>query len=212
MSVAGRCRVAGGRGNNGAGRKRRSGSRSERRLAELRNDPGGMRFSPLTQINRSSVTRLSRAWVFHTGDISDGHDRPRSGFETTPIFVDGTLFLTTPFNRVIALDPATGRQRWAFDPKIDKTWDSGDGLTNRGLATWLDRQRAVGVPCRRRLFEATIDARLIAIDAATGAACREFGSQGEVSLRNVPSFHSGLVSHDFTAGRGGRSRRGRLGD
>jgi quinoprotein glucose dehydrogenase len=155
------------------------------------NDPGGMRFSPLTQINRSSVTRLSRAWVFHTGDISDGHGRPRSGFETTPIFVDGTLFLTTPFNRVIALDPATGRQRWAFDPKIDKTWDSGDGLTNRGLATWLDRQRAVGVPCRRRLFEATIDARLIAIDAATGAACREFGSQGEVSLRNVPSFHSG---------------------
>lgn len=155
------------------------------------NDPGGMRFSPLAQINRGNVSRLTRAWVYHTGDISSGRGRPRSGFETTPIFVDGTLFLTTPFNRVIALDPATGRQRWAFDPKIDQNWDSGDGLINRGLATWLDSKRAVGAPCRRRLFEATIDARLIAVDAATGSACQDFGNQGEVSLRDVTAFRSG---------------------
>jgi quinoprotein glucose dehydrogenase len=58
---------------------------------------------------------------YPTGDISNGHDgRKRSGFETTPIFVDGMLYLTTPFNRVIALDPATGKERWAFDPKIDQ--------------------------------------------------------------------------------------------
>jgi quinoprotein glucose dehydrogenase len=68
-------------------------------------DPGGMRYSPLTQINRENVSQLKVAWVFHTGDISDGSQgRRRSGFETTPIFVDGILYLTTHFNRVIALD------------------------------------------------------------------------------------------------------------
>jgi quinoprotein glucose dehydrogenase len=155
------------------------------------NDSGGMRFSPLTQISRKNVSELKIAWVFHTGDISDGKGRPRSGFESTPLFVDDTLFVTTPFNRVIALDPATGRQRWAFDPKIDQTWQSGDGLINRGLATWVDSKRALNAPCRRRLFEATIDARLVALDAATGSACADFGKNGEVSLRDVTGFHAG---------------------
>jgi len=155
------------------------------------NDSGGMRFSPLSQISRKNVANLKTAWIFHTGDISDGDGRPRSGFETTPLFVDDTLFLTTPFNRMIALDPATGRQRWAFDPKIDQTWESGDGLINRGLATWVDSRRAPGASCRRRLFEATIDARLIAVDAATGSPCADFGQNGEVSLRDVPEFHPG---------------------
>src|ERR1700689_2236445 len=70
-------------------------------------DAGGMRFSPLTQINRENVTKLKVAWVFRTGDIQEGSgDIKRSGFETTPILVDDTLYITTPFNRVIALDPA----------------------------------------------------------------------------------------------------------
>src|SRR5256885_6747157 len=90
-------------------------------------DPGGMRYSPLAQINRENVSRLKVAWVFHTGDISDGKaQQRRSGFETTPILVDGTLYLTTPFNRVIALDPETGTRRWAYHPKIDQTADYAD--------------------------------------------------------------------------------------
>lgn len=85
-------------------------------------DPGGTRFSPLTQITPENVASLRPAWTFHTGDIADGsHGGVRSGFETTPLLADGRLYLTTPFNRVIALDPATGRQLWAYDPKIDKT-------------------------------------------------------------------------------------------
>src|SRR5437016_836909 len=83
-------------------------------------DSGGMRFSPLTQVNRDNISRLQIAWVFHTGDTSDGKGRfKRSGFETTPILVDETLYLTTPFNRVIALDPEKGIQRWAYDPKTE---------------------------------------------------------------------------------------------
>jgi quinoprotein glucose dehydrogenase len=159
-------------------------------------DAGGMRYSPLTQINRENVAQLKVAWTFHTGDVSDGSGgRQRSGFETTPILVDGTLYFSTPFNRVIALDPETGTQRWAYDPKIDPTWDYGDGLVNRGVATWLDPEQppASSPPavCRRRIFEATVDARLIALDAATGKPCADFGQNGEVSLQDVPRYHKG---------------------
>jgi quinoprotein glucose dehydrogenase len=98
-----------------------------------------MRHSVLSQINRENVAKLKVAWVFHTGDIYNGNDgRKRSAFETTPILVDGKLYLTTPFNRVIALDPTSGRQLWSYDPKIDQSLDYGDGLLNRGVATWLD--------------------------------------------------------------------------
>jgi quinoprotein glucose dehydrogenase len=156
------------------------------------NDPGGMRYSALSQINHDNVTHLKVAWIYHTGDISDGSGgRRRSGFENTPILVDGTLYVTTPFNRVIALDPETGTARWSYDPKIDQTWQAGDGLINRGVATWVDGKAAADKPCRRRIFEATIDARLIGLDAANGHPCPDFGKQGEVSLREVAGFRAG---------------------
>ncbi|HEX3437831.1 MAG TPA: pyrroloquinoline quinone-dependent dehydrogenase [Pseudacidobacterium sp.] len=156
------------------------------------NDPGGMRYSLLSEINGANVAQLKIAWVFHAGDISNGSGgRKRSGLETTPLMVDGTLYLTTGFNRVIALDPETGKQKWAYDPHIDQAWQSGDGLINRGAATWIDPDRKAQSPCHRRIFEATIDARLIALDAANGTPCQDFGKDGQVSLRDVPGFRSG---------------------
>jgi quinoprotein glucose dehydrogenase len=155
------------------------------------NDPGGMRYSTLRQIDAANVTKLKVVWTFHTRDVSDGSQgRRRSGLETTPIPVDGTLYLTTAFNRVIALDPATGNQRWAFDPQIDLSGDYGDGLINRGVATWLDGSQSATQPCRRRIYEATLDARLIAPDAATGKLCADFGHDGEVRLGDVPGYES----------------------
>ena len=154
-------------------------------------DAGGMRFSPLTQINRGNVAQLRVAWTFHTGDISDGKGRrKRSGFETTPILVDGRLYLTTPFNRVIALNPDTGKQIWAHDPKTELTWNYGDALINRGAACWSDSKKPQGRGSRR-IFEATLDARLIALDAETGLPCSDFGTGGQVSLRNVPRYIRG---------------------
>jgi len=139
-----------------------------------------------------NVASLKVAWTFHTGDISDGKgSRKRSGFESTPLMVDSTLYVTTPFNRVIALDPETGVQRWAYDPKIALDGDYGDGLVNRGVSTWLDPTRPAGQPCRRRIFEVTQDARLVAIDAATGSPCADFGKTGQVSLREVSGYHAG---------------------
>lgn len=155
-------------------------------------DAGGMRYSPLRQINRENVAKLTVAWTFHAGDISDGGgDKKRSGLETTAILVDGTLYLTTGFNRVIALDPETGKQRWAYDPMVDIAQSYGDGLINRGVATWLDTARGRGQTCRRTIFEATLDARLIALDAATGDPCLAFGNRGQISLRDVARYIPG---------------------
>lgn len=155
-------------------------------------DAGGMRYSPLAQIDRNNVATLKVAWTFHVGDISDGSGhKKRSGLETTPILVDGTLYLTTAFNRVFALDPETGKQRWVYDPMIEVAGDYGDGLINRGVAAWLDSARGKGKPCRRRIFETTLDARLIALDGVTGEPCRDFGNRGQVSLRDVARYVPG---------------------
>ena len=154
-------------------------------------DPGGTRFSPLTGITPANVAGLKPAWTFHTGDIADGKSGSvRSGFETTPLLIDGRLYLTTPFNRVVALDPATGRELWHFDPQIDKSLPVGDGLINRGVAAWRD-PASHGGHCALRLYEATLDARLVAIDGADGTPCADFGKAGRVDLRDVERYHAG---------------------
>src|SRR5258707_1112296 len=73
-------------------------------------DSGGTKYSPLAQIDRKNVSQLQVAWTFHTGDMYDpkGHGGKKSAFESTPLFIDGTLYVTTPLGRAIALDPETG--------------------------------------------------------------------------------------------------------
>jgi quinoprotein glucose dehydrogenase len=155
-------------------------------------DLAGTRFSPLTQITPANVAQLKPAWTFHTGDISDGKGRaPRSGFETTPLLIDGRLYLTTGFNRIIAVDPAKGAQLWAYDPKVFKDVGYGDGMINRGVAAWRDPKAGKGAACALRLYEATLDARLVSVDAATGQPCADFGTKGEVSLRDVARYRIG---------------------
>lgn len=154
-------------------------------------DQQGTRYSPLTQITPQNVAHLRRAWTFHTGDVSDGSSgMRRSSFETTPLLIAGRLYLTTPFNRVIALDPETGRQLWTYDPHIDRLVQSGDGLVNRGLAAWRDPVHPTGI-CALSLFEATLDDRLLAVDAATGSPCPDFGHNGQVDLSHVAHFRTG---------------------
>jgi quinoprotein glucose dehydrogenase len=146
-------------------------------------DAGGSRYSPLSEINRENVHRLKVAWTYRTGDVSNRvNARSTSAFQCTPILIDNTLFVSTPFNRVIALDPATGAERWVYDPRIDLKRNYHNQLVSRGLATWLDTRVKEGQPCRRRIFAATNDARLIAIDAATGRPCEDFGLQGQIDL------------------------------
>jgi quinoprotein glucose dehydrogenase len=112
-------------------------------------------------------------------------------FEAAPIFVDGTLFLSTPLGNVLALDPETGTERWKFDAKLSLDADYGD-FASRGVSTWVDTRLGRGAVCRRRIFVAPVDARLIALDAATGKPCGDFGTVGQVDLtvglRNPPAY------------------------
>jgi quinoprotein glucose dehydrogenase len=134
---------------------------------------GGTRYSTLTEIDRTNVSRLEVAWTYHTGETSFVKDsEQKSTFEVTPIVVDGTMYLSTGFNKVIALDAATGREKWTFDPRIDRSGDFSE-VTSRGVAYWGKG---------KRIFEGTIDARLIALDAGTGELAKEFGERGTVDL------------------------------
>ena len=125
-------------------------------------DPGGERFSPLDSIRRDNVATLQVAWTFRTGDAYEPKNGRPTAFEATPLHVDGTLYLSTPVGRVIALDPVDGRQRWAFDAKVPRDKGYGD-FASRGVSTWSRGSE-------RRIFVATIDARLIALDAKTGTS------------------------------------------
>src|SRR5689334_3422069 len=100
-------------------------------------DAANTRYAPLAQITRENVARLTVAWTYRTGEVDSTrfHIRRDFRFEATPLMVDGTLYLSTPLGRVIALDPATGRERWTFDAKPDIGGEWGD-FANRGVSTW----------------------------------------------------------------------------
>ena len=147
-------------------------------------DQGGTRFSTLNQITPANVDFLLRAWEFHTGDLVD-HPREataRTKFEATPLFVEDSLILCSPFNEVIALDPGTGAQKWRYDPKVSNSERPGNRYNCRGVAYWVDREAAENAACRSRVFTGTNDARVIALDASNGAPCADFGQSGEVKL------------------------------
>jgi len=156
-------------------------------------DAYGGRYSPLRQITRENVARLRPAWTYRTGESAPAFATARTAkLEATPLVVDGTMYLSTPLGRVIALDPATGRERWVFEPspKVDRALRFGD-FASRGVSTWVDSAADPGAPCRRRIYVATIDARLIALDAARGTPCAGFGAGGGTvdlrrGLRNAP--------------------------
>src|SRR5262245_38167300 len=145
-------------------------------------DAGGQRFSPLEQITRANVAQLELAWQIRTGDLDAEPGPPdQMAFQATPILADGLPVLPTPLGRVLALDPATGAERWRFDATV-KGHEYSE-YTSRGVAQWLDDAAPEGAPCRRRIFAATIESRLFALDAATGKLCAGFGKDGEVSLK-----------------------------
>jgi quinoprotein glucose dehydrogenase len=145
-------------------------------------DLAGTRHSPLTQIAPSNVRDLEVAWTYRTGDILDGSTTlAPSAFQTTPILFGDTLYLCTPRNRVIALDPENGAERWSYDPRADL--EGIYTLNCRGVAAWSDSRALPGAACAQRIFTGTLDARLIALDAETGRPCEGFGAGGVVDLR-----------------------------
>jgi quinoprotein glucose dehydrogenase len=145
-------------------------------------DGFGRRFSSLDQINRGNVAQLAPAWTYRTGELGAGFARAgKLTFEATPVLAYGALYLETGTNIVIALDPESGKERWRFDPHIDRTRRYSEASA-RGVSLWEDSNAQAARECRRRVFTGTLDARLLALDAESGRPCSQFGGTGSVDL------------------------------
>ena len=140
-------------------------------------DLAATKYSTLTDINRGNVAQLTKAWEWATNETPNAAPRTRPGnFQATPLMIGDTLYLSTSYNRVVALDASSGREFWSYDPKAYLAGQppNGTGFVHRGIATWSDGRR-------RRIF---MNSRwnLIALDAATGKPIRDFGDTGVVEL------------------------------
>jgi quinoprotein glucose dehydrogenase len=153
----------------------------------------GDKWSPVAQLTPANVGRLAVAWQLHTGDLKRPSDPGETTYEMTPIKVGSLVYLCTPHNWVIAVDAETGRERWRFDPHIAVSAKNMQHLTCRGVSFYDATASGQTVDdCPKRIFLATNDSRLLALDVMTGRPCRSFGRQGSISLLpGQPAYHGG---------------------
>ncbi|MET4685535.1 quinoprotein glucose dehydrogenase [Brevundimonas faecalis] len=148
------------------------------------------RYSPLSQINKDNVKGLKRAWVFRTGDLPGD----RFGAETTPLKIGDILYLCSGRNRLFALDANTGKQKWTYDPKVADDQIPYTAAC-RGVTHYVVPNLDPAQPCATRIIEGTLDGRLVAVDARTGAPCAGFGTNGAVSIKTgMGNPYPGMVS------------------
>lgn len=155
---------------------------------------GARRYSPLAQITPANVGSLERVWLAHTGDMPANLKDNKYGAETTPLKVGNRLYLCSAKNIMIALDPATGRELWRFDPKVP---DSNIPYTAacRGVSYYAVPGAQTSAACATRIIEGTLDGRIIAVDANTGRPCTDFGTSGQVDIkRGMGQVVPGMVS------------------
>lgn len=189
---------------------------------------GGRRYSSLNQVTTANVTGLREAWTFRTGDLNPRAGRVFYSSQNTPIKVDDLLYTCTPTNKVFALDPGTGEVRWSHDPKVPANnmeslftaacravayFDDGEAP---GRSESIAKMPAVpgvmgpvprgGSRCHRRVFVATADGRLIALDAVGGFLCKEFGEAGVVDI----TVGMGLREKGFASNTSGATVAGGL--
>ncbi|MFT5481673.1 MAG: quinoprotein glucose dehydrogenase [Halieaceae bacterium] len=154
---------------------------------------GGRHFSAHEQINPQNVGKLALAWDFHHGDLDnlDAAKHEAVSFQATPIKLPeaagGFLVLCSPLSKVIALDPDTGEVRWQYDPKV--VLGDERPVVCRGVSYWQDPQLTQTDSCRHKLYLASYDRRLIALDSLTGEPCPGFGNRGEVDLHSADGVH-----------------------
>lgn len=147
----------------------------------------GLRFSDLKQITKDNVSNLEVAWTYHTGDLRTEKDATEYTFEATPLKVNNTVYFCTPHNEVHALNPETGELKWKYQPAKDRSYLQ-QHQTCRGVSYYAPEAQSASAAeapamCRKRIFNATTDAKLIALDADSGKPCADFGENGIVDLR-----------------------------
>lgn len=156
--------------------------------------PGGGRYSALNQINRNTVDDLEVAWIHRSGHADRFEDgvRPAS-YEVTPIFANNHLYICTAVNRVLAIDPETGTEKWAFDPHLQLIDDERKGFQCRGVSYWQAEKPLRETACQKRVFHGDLDGRLFAVDADTGRPCEDFGDGGFVDLKDSRYGGTGTI-------------------
>jgi quinoprotein glucose dehydrogenase len=161
----------------------RSGAEIEVGWPNFAADEAATQSSPLAQITVANVSKLKVAWIYRTGDPLEN-----SAFEDTPTTAGGSLIVCTPHQNLIALNPETGAERWRFDPHVRQQMTRIPNISTskwvcRGVASWFDASAAPGSSCAERLFLATLDRRVIAVDAKSGRKCPGFGDGGEIRVQ-----------------------------
>ncbi|MGF2685139.1 glucose/quinate/shikimate family membrane-bound PQQ-dependent dehydrogenase [Marinobacter sp. DUT-3] len=167
----------------------------------------GQRYSPVDQITPDNVANLEQAWEYQTGDRKGPDDVTETTYQATPLKVGNTLYLCTPHNWLVALDADDGTERWVYDAKVppesQRQHQTCRGVSYlppaEGLTDLLSVEDAQGpaedlqsVACDAQLFLPTSDARLLALDPATGARCSHFADNGELDLmHNMPYRQDG---------------------
>lgn len=159
-------------------------------------DQASSKYSPLAQIGPDNFSRLRVAWTWRSADDDVLRTNPHLStwaWEATPLMVDGDLYVATSLSQVAAIDAATGKTRWVYDPE---SWKGGppsnNGFVHRGVAYWADGND-------RRILFGTGDGYLICLDAQTGKPIPTFGEQGRIDLtqglgRTVNRRHYGVSS------------------
>ncbi len=166
------------------------------------NDPGGSQSSSLNQITAANASKLKQVWVHHSGDVAhEGSATGPTDFESVPIVTNGTLYTCTGMGRVLAIDPATGKEKWAFDPYTARGAEKAlyeqprKAQTCRGVTYWQAATPQAGAVCEKRIFKPDRYGNVYAIDADTGKSCMDFGADkghpGYVTQRDYENHGPG---------------------
>lgn len=150
------------------------------------------KYSTATQISPDNVKNLKKAWEVHTGDVGSGAHETTWG--ATPLFVNNTVYVGTPFYRIYAVEPDTGKVKWTY--AASKQGDAANqGFKGRGVAYWASSAPVAGQPCQKMVYIGTMDGELHGVDADTGKRCPGFGNNGVV---NVDAWNT--INHKWKVG------------
>ncbi|GAB1583866.1 pyrroloquinoline quinone-dependent dehydrogenase [Phyllobacterium phragmitis] len=146
-------------------------------------DLKAQKYSPADQITPQNIGKLKKAWEVHTGDVSDGSGNvPMSVWSATPLFVNDTVYVGTPFYNIVAIEPDTGKVKWRYESKAVLKALTQPDMKNRGVAYWEAENPIEGQACQKRIYIGTMDAKLHAVDADTGKPCADFGQNGILDI------------------------------
>ncbi|QHQ35575.1 pyrroloquinoline quinone-dependent dehydrogenase [Algicella marina] len=157
-------------------------------------DANATRFSPLDKITPENVANLEPAFTYETGDMPEGQAEGMYSPETTPLKIGNDLLMCSAMNVLISIDATSGEENWRFDPGVPNE-AIPYGATCRGVTYYIDPEAGEGDACATRVIQGTLDAKLVAVDAATGTPCEDFGENGTVDLwkdlgERVPGWYA----------------------